>query len=52
MEGGLDREKSNLEGWSEDRKQCGHSTAVAGDDSLFWENLTQRNKGFVVVLSV
>lgn len=23
MEGGLDREKSNLEGWSEDRKQCG-----------------------------
>lgn len=23
MEGGLDREKSNLVGWSEDRKQCG-----------------------------
>ncbi|KAK5903845.1 hypothetical protein CgunFtcFv8_007591 [Champsocephalus gunnari] len=30
----------------------GHSTAVAREDSLFWGNLTQSNKGFVVMLSV
>lgn len=43
-EGGQETESSVVE--------RGHSTAVAWEDSLFWENLTQRNKGFVVMLSV
>lgn len=44
MEGGLETENSVVE--------RGHSTAVAWEDSLFLENLTQSNKGFVVMLSV
>ena len=30
----------------------GHSTTVTVEGSLDWENLTQRNKGFVVMSSV
>eukprot|EP00064_Thunnus_orientalis_P014026 superscaffoldBa00002377_g14067 len=55
VEGGEDGGRAIWKGGQETESivvERGHSTAVAWEDSLFWENLTQRNKGFVVMSSV